>query len=334
MPGYLVEGLRRRRAANLPPFTVMSCDNLPRNGAAAREAVVTLAAQTDQVLARWIESNGAFPNSVVDRITPATGGGDRAHLSDAYGLMDRWPVVTEPFSQWIVEDDFCDGRPPLEELGVEFVADPGVHELTKKRLLNGSHSAIGYLGYLAGHRRIDEAMADPVLREYLAGLMDEEVRPALPETAGLDLDGYRDRLIERFSNPAIGDQLTRLAGRGSVKMPAYLLPSLNEAIAEGRPHERMTLAVAGWFRYLRGTDLEGRAIPVQDPVADRLVALAKSAGADPRPLLAERAIFGDLGDDAEFCRELEAAIRRLDSVGVVAAIEAIGVTGEPVAVAA
>ena len=323
VPGYLVEGLRRRRAAGLPPFTVMSCDNLPSNGAAAREAVVSLASRTDRVLAQWIDSHGAFPSSVVDRITPETTGGDRDLVATRFGIRDRWPVVTEPYTQWIVEDDFCNGRPPLEEVGVQFVADAASHELTKKRLLNGGHSALGYLGYLAGYRRTDEAVADPALAEFLAAMMSEEIEPALPEAGGLDLDEYRDSLIRRFANPGIGDRLARLCSRGSVKMPAYLLPSLSEAIAEGRPHDRLTLAVAAWFLHLRGTDLAGQPVTVNDPAAPLLSELATTGAGDPRPLLTQAGIFGALAHDEAFAARLEEAIARLEDQGVHGAITSI-----------
>jgi mannitol 2-dehydrogenase len=322
LPGYLVEGLRRRRDAGLPPFTVLSCDNIPGNGRAARRAVVSFARLRDERLADWIEQNVPFPATVVDRITPEAGAEDRQLLEQRFGVRDLCPVVCEDFTQWIVEDDFCNGRPPLEEVGVEFVTDVTPYELHKKRLLNGSHCALGYLGYLSGHHRTDEALADPALRGYVESLMDEEVAPLLPRILGFDLADYKRTLLARLANPRIGDRLQRLCRRGSTKMPAYLLPSLTEALEQGRPHGGLTLAVAAWFRYLSGTDLEGQRIEVQDDLAPTLQPLARRAVDDPRALLGQRAIFGGLGDDEEFVERLTEALRLLDGEGPEAAVDA------------
>jgi fructuronate reductase/mannitol 2-dehydrogenase len=318
--GYVVEALARRRRAGHAPFTVLSCDNVPRNGAVARSAVVGFARLRDEVLARWIEDRVAFPSSMVDRITPATTPADRALLAREFGVADRWPVVTEPFSQWIVEDAFCNDRPPLEQVGARFVPDVEPYTLAKTRLLNASHSALGYLGHLAGHRLTHEAMADPALHDYLARLMEHEVAPLLPVIPGFDMTAYRHSLLARFANPRIGDQLARLCARGSTKMPAYLLPSLREARRQGRPHELLTLALAAWLRYLRGVDLAGRRIELVDARAPRLQAMAAAGGNDPRPLLSERAVFGDLGDDETLVAALERALERLDREGPHAAL--------------
>ncbi|MCW2675261.1 MAG: mannitol dehydrogenase [Modestobacter sp.] len=314
--GYLVEALDRRRRAGQRPFTVLSCDNMEHNGRAARAAVVGLARLRDEVLARWIADSVSFPSSMVDRITPWTSTADRDDIARTFGVDDRWPVITEAFSQWIVEDDFCNGRPPLEDVGVGFVADVTRHQLMKTRLLNGSHSALGYLGHLAGLDRIDEVMDDEVLREYVTRLMAEEIAPLLPRPAGIDLAAYQQTLLERFANPAIGDRLERLCRRGSSKVPDHLLPSLRAALEQGRPFELLALAVAGWFRYLRGVDLAGRPIEVEDEHAERLTQLARAAGSDPRPLLAERSLFGDLADEPHLVEALASALQRLDRDGV------------------
>jgi mannitol-1-phosphate/altronate dehydrogenase len=321
LPGYLVEGLRLRRDAGLPPFTVLSCDNIPGNGQAARRSVLSFARLRDERLADWIEQNVAFPATVVDRITPEAGPEDRLLLEQRFGVRDLCPVVCEDFTQWIVEDDFRNGRPPLEEVGACFVADVTPYELHKKRLLNGSHCALGYLGYLSGHRRTDEALADPALRGYVEWLMDEEVAPLLPAILDFDLAAYKRTLLARLANPRIGDRLARLCRRGSTKMPAYLLPSLTEAVEQGRPHGGLTLAVAAWFRYLSGTDLQGERIEVEDDMAPTLRPLALRAGHDPRPLLEQRAIFGGLVDDEGFVERLVQALRVLDTAGIEAAID-------------
>jgi mannitol 2-dehydrogenase len=314
--GFLVEALDRRRRAGLAPFTVVSCDNMHRNGDATRAAVVGFARLRNEVLARWIADRVAFPSSMVDRITPQTSPEERAAVAERYGVDDRWPVITEPFSQWVIEDSFSNGRPPLDEVGVRFVPDVGDYELMKTRLLNASHSALGYLGSLAGYARMDELMTDPVFAEYVARLMDDEVTPLLPQPAGVDLTEYKRLLLQRFANPAIADGLPRLCRRGSTKLPHHLLPSLRQALDEGRPATLLTLAVAGWCRYLRGTDPAGRPLPLEDPLADELQARALRGGNDPRPLLEVRSVFGDLGDSPGFVGEVSRSLERFDRLGV------------------
>ena len=320
--GLIAEALDRRRAAGTRPFTVLSCDNIPHNGDATRTAVVSFARLRDAGLADWIEAEVAFPNSMVDRITPSTTE-DAVELVDAeFGLDDRWPVVTEPFRQWIVEDRFGGERPPLEDVGVQLVDDVEPYELMKKRLLNGSHTALGHLGTLAGHRTTADALADPVFRAFLDHLMADEVVPLLPEVPGIDLGDYRRTLLERFSNPAIKDELARLRRRGSSKIPGYVLPSIADARAAGRPHDLLDLVVAGWVRALRGTDLDGDELPVDDPRAEELTALAAEGGDDPRPLLAREDLFGELSADGPFADSVAAAIADLERDGVHGAIRA------------
>ena len=308
--GYLVEALERRRRAGAGPFTVLSCDNIPDNGAAARTMVVSFAELRDPDLARWIERNVAFPSSMVDRITPETTGQERDDIVRSFGVDDRWPVVTEPFSQWVIQDEFCAGRPPLDEVGAQFVTDVAPYELTKKRLLNAGHCALGYLGYLAGYRTTAEVMAD---REYAAfiGAMVDEVTPLLPRVPGLDLDDYRSSLLERLANPEMADQLSRLCRRGSTKVPSYLLPSIVETRAAGRSAPLLTLAVAGWFRYLQGADYAGNPIEIEGPRKEEFMHLARAEGADPRPLLEVRDVFGGLADDEAFARDLHVASEAL-----------------------
>ncbi len=314
--GFLVEALDRRRRAGTAPFTVLSCDNLHRNGDATRAAVVGFAAQRDEVLARWITDRVAFPSSMVDRITPQTAPEERAELARRYGVDDRWPVVTEPFAQWVIEDAFCNGRPPLDQVGVRYVRDVTDHERMKTRLLNATHSALGYLGTLAGHDRIDVLMGDPVFAGYARHLMDDEVTPLVTCPEGIDLGEYKAVLLQRFANPAIADRLSRLCRRGSTKLPQHLLPSLRQALAEDRPHALLTLALAGWVRYLQRTDGAGVPLPVEDDAGPRLQALALAGGTDPRPLLAEEQVFGDLGAVPGFAAELAAAVQRLACAGV------------------
>jgi fructuronate reductase/mannitol 2-dehydrogenase len=313
--GYIVAGLERRRIAGVAPFTVQSCDNLQGNGGVARTAIVSFARLGDERLAAWIEANVAFPNAMVDRITPQTTADDRALVADAFGIADGWPVVTEPFKQWVIEDNFSNGRPPLQEVGVQFVTDVHAYETMKLRLLNASHQAMAYLGYLAGYRYAHEVMGDPDFVKLLARFMDDEVTPLLPAVPGIDLAEYKQTLLERFANPKIRDTLARLATDGSDRMPKFVLPSLSEALARGRPHQLLTLVVAGFCRYLRGIDEQGQPIALQDSRADELSKLANEGHVDPRPLLAVRPVFGDLGENADWVAELRAALRDLDTIG-------------------
>jgi mannitol 2-dehydrogenase len=313
---YLVEALALRRRSGVQPFTVLSCDNIPENGHATRTALLGAARDRDEVLAQWIGRETAFPDSTVDRITPAPCEGQENYVQDAYGVRDRCPVVAEPFSQWIIADDFCNERPPLEAVGVQFVADVRPYSMMKRRLLNAGHSAIGYLGTLAGHRWTDEALRDPAIRGYLQALMSEEIAPLLPRVPGIDLPAYQRGLIDRFSNPAIRDPLERLCSRGSTKMPAYLLPSVSQAVQQGRPRQLLAIAVASWMRYLRGSDLTGAPVAFVDARRQELQPLAVRAGSDPRPLLAKRDIFGDLIDDRVFVAAVKRSLAALDRGGV------------------
>ena len=312
--GLLVEALDRRRRAGRAPFTVLSCDNMADNGTVVGTAVVAFASLRDERLGRWIEENVAFPGSMVDRITPGTTDADRAMVERTFGIRDRWPVMTEPYSQWVVEDRFCQGRPPLDEVGVQLVDDVRPYALTKTRLLNASHSALGYLGSLAGYGRIDQVMADPVFAGYIEKMMAEEIAPLLPRTE-IDLSAYGTTLRRRFANPAVADRLSRLCRSGSTKVPAHLLSSVREALQAGRPHALLTLAVAGWCRYLRAVDAHGRPFPLDDANGERLRALAGAAGDDPRRLLADEATFGSLGSCPAFVEAVERDLRQLEAIG-------------------
>jgi mannitol 2-dehydrogenase len=317
---YLAEALDRRRRAGLAPFTVMSCDNIPENGQATRTALVSFAALRDPTLGRWIDRHVAFPSTMVDRITPTTTWAEKRFVERSFGIADKCPVIAEPFRQWIVEDAFCNGRPPLEEVGVDFIADVSGYKLVKTRLLNGMHCAIPYLGTLAGYERIHEAVGDPVLGRYVEQLMREEVAPLLPAPGGLDIQHYCTTTLDRFHNPRVSDRLSRLATRGSMKMPAFLLSSLREAIAAGRPHTLLMLAVAGWVRYMRGTDLAGRDIDIQDPQADALQTLATPGKNYPETILRNQDVFEDLWLVPGFVDRIGQMIQAFDTRGVTATV--------------
>jgi mannitol 2-dehydrogenase len=313
--GYLVQSLDQRRRTGGRGLTVLSCDNRADSAAAARACVLAMAELRDPGLARWVEDHVSFPDSMVDRITPVTEDAHRRLVADQLGITDRWPVVTEPFSQWVIEDAFARSRPPLDQVGAQFVSDVAPYKRVKTRLLNGTHCALGYLGTLAGFADTGGAMADPLLRSFVAALMSEEVAPLLPSRGVLDLVNYQQRVLERLANPLLVDPLSRLAGRASTKAPAYLLPSLLDAAEAGRPHQLIALAVAAWLRCLRGSDLEGRPIVLADARSAELGELALRGQDDPRPLLGLTEVFGDLGRHREVVATLRRLLTSLDELG-------------------
>jgi fructuronate reductase/mannitol 2-dehydrogenase len=319
--GLIVDALDRRRKAGRAPFTVLSCDNVPDNGRIARTAVAGRAALRDPQLAAWIEEHGAFPSSMVDRITPQTTEADRELVARQFGVLDRWPVITEPYSEWIVEDEFSNGRPPLDEVGVRFTNDTRPYALLKTRMLNASHCALGHLGSLAGYGRTDEAMADPLFFRYLERMMADEIAPLLPRVPGIDIDSYRRTTLERIANPALGDQLERLSRAASGKVPRHIVPSIVSARERGGAHALLTLALAGWLRYLRGMSERGRPLLLDDPLGPHLQELALEGGTDPRALLAERGLFGALSGDETFAAELEDVLVALERHGVRATVQ-------------
>ena len=290
--GYLAEALERRHARGLAPFTVMSCDNLQHNGDLARKMLLAFIERRDPALGRWLGGNGAFPNSMVDRIVPATTDEHRALVRERFGIDDGWPVPTEPFRQWVIEDNFPNGRPPWEAVGAQMTADVLPYEKMKMRLLNASHQAMCYIGMLLGYRYAHEAMADPRIRSLVQTMMDVEVTPLLRAPEGIDLEDYKRTLIERFSNPTIQDQLSRIGTEGSARIPKFVLPSLIEQLQRGGPCTLLTFTVACWFRYLTGTDDRGREMPLVDPMQDKLMEHARRGGQDPGPLLGLRELFG------------------------------------------
>lgn len=255
---------------------------------------------------------------------PQTSGSEREFVQQEFGIDDKWPVLTEPYCQWVIEDSFSDGRPPLDEVGAQFVADVSDHKLVKTRLLNGTHIAMSCLAMLVGYQRTDEAMGDEVIFDYVEQLMRDEIQPLLPAVPGMNTPEYRETLLSRLSNPQMSDQLSRLARRGSEKIASFLLPSLREAIEQDRPHTLLMVALAGWARYLRGYDLEGRPIRVDDPQKELLTKLATTDGNDPGPLLRHE-IFAELRTIPGFEERLREMITDIDERGVIATLrQALG----------
>ncbi len=292
--GVMVEALRRRRDAKQPAFTALCCDNIQHNGAVLRDAVLALAQLRDPELSDWIGHNVAFPSTMVDRITPVTAQGDIAYLADRYGVRDRWPVVCEAFTQWIIEDHFPAGRPAWEDMGAQFVDDVAPYEAMKLRLLNASHLAVAGLGRLAGFTYIDETMREPGFSAYMAALMDRETGPTLPPVPGIDLPDYKRTLIERFANPAIKDTVERINTDAPLNV---LLDPIHARLDAGAGVELLALGLAAWLRRMRGEDEQGKLIEIRHPLAALLHERAAAGGPDPAPMLAIEPLFGALGHD-------------------------------------
>lgn len=312
-PGFLVRALQARRAAGIPPFTVLCCDNLPENGHVVRGVVLDLARLIDPDLAAWIEAQGAFPSTMVDRIVPATTPADLDRVETLTGRRDEAPVMHEPFRQWVVEDRFCNGRPDLGAVGVQLVDDVTPFEHMKLRMLNGTHSSLAYLGYLAGHQTIADTMADPVMAHFVDRLWRSEIIPALTPPPDTDLAAYADALAARYANPAIRHRTWQIAMDGSQKLPQRILGTIAEGRAAGRPVPGLTLAVAAWMRYASGRDETGGTIEVKDPLAPQMAALWRDdPAATVDGFLALSQVFpAVLRDDAGFRAELTDALTRL-----------------------
>ncbi len=317
--GYVTAALARRCAQGMPGLTVMSCDNIHDNGSAAQRAILGFAQLQDDVLASWIERNVSFPSSLVDRITPRPDGALSSMLAAKYGVADRAPVQAEAFTQWILDDDFCQGRPPLEDAGVQMVTDVEPYKLVKMRLLNGTHTAMAYLGYLAGYRTTAEMVADPTMRKFLESMMREEIAPVLSPPRGMDVADYIDTVLSRLANHHVADTIDRLCGRGSTKVPSYVLPTLLEARRQNLPTPRLTLAVSAWLRYLRGTDLSGAPISIQDARLQDLQPLAERCVEEPSALAGMRTILGEAWADPDLRRQVHAGTIEIDD-GLTAAV--------------
>ncbi|WP_426110797.1 mannitol dehydrogenase family protein [Pseudomonas sp. DSP3-2-2] len=321
--GLLCAALGKRRASGTPAFTVMSCDNLPHNGAVARKALLAFAALRDADLHDWIAEQVSFPNAMVDRITPMTSSAHRLQLADDKGIDDAWPVVCEPFVQWVLEDKFVDGRPAWEKVGVQFTDDVTPYEEMKIKLLNGSHLALTYLGALKGYRFVHETMNDPLFVQYIRTYMDLDVTPQLASVPGIDLEGYKDTLIERFSNQAIADQLERVCSDGSSKFPKFTVPTINRLILDQGNLERASLVVAAWAVYLQRSEGEnGVPYAVVDPRAEFCKALVADDVLITQRLLDVEEIFGNaIPQSAEFVAAFEHNLNCLKELGVSKTLE-------------
>ena len=319
--GLITEALRRRWKRGLTPFTVMSCDNLQGNGYLSKRVFTAFARLRDPELGEWVAQEGRFPNSMVDRITPVTTDADRAEVRERFGIEDQWPVVCEPYTQWVLEDAFTAGRPPYEQVGVQVVEHVEPYELMKLRLLNASHQAMAYFGYLCGYRLVHEAAQDPLFQAFLLGYMDFEATPTLAPVPGVDLDGYKHTLIERFSNPQVRDTIARLCAESSDRIPKWLLPVVRAQLVTGGEIRRSAAVVASWARYAEGFDKAGQPIEVVDRLRDTLMRLARRQYEDPDAFIANREVFGDLVDQKPFVSAYRAALTSLHQRGARATLE-------------
>lgn len=310
--GYLAAALRRRRDAGLSPFTIQSCDNIQHNGAVARRMMLAFVQVQDPELAAWIEQKVAFPNAMVDRITPVTTPADLEYLQREFGLQDKWPVTCEPFCQWVIEDDFSHGRPAWETVGAQFVPDVTPYEKMKIRLLNAGHSVLGILGSIDGHSTIDDCIADPLFATYLRRFMDVEVTPVLDPVEGIDLEAYKASLIERFGNTHIKDNLARICLESSSKLPVFLIPTINENLAKGGSTEYGALVIGAWCFYSdKHTSKDGVPLEVVDEMKAELHAAAAGTRKDKLSFLRVRAVFGNLSENQAFTDEY---VRTIDAL--------------------
>ncbi|MDR0379645.1 MAG: mannitol dehydrogenase family protein [Candidatus Accumulibacter sp.] len=313
--GLVTEALRCRRERGIAPFTVMSCDNIQSNGDVARKMFSAFALRKNPALGEWIAREVAFPNAMVDRITPVTVPGDIERLAERFGIDDAWPVVCEPFTQWVLEDHFPSGRPAFEKAGAQLVRDVVPYELMKLRLLNASHQALTYFGYLSGYRYAHEVMQDPLFPAFLLNYMEKEGSPTLQPVPGVDLDLYRRTLIQRFANPQICDTLARLCAESSDRIPKWLLPVIRANLANGGEIRRSVAVVASWARYAEGRDEQGEPIAVVDRMKDQLMAIAANNREHRTAFIENREVFGDLCDDPRFVQVYTEALACLYEAG-------------------
>ncbi|MEM9222725.1 MAG: mannitol dehydrogenase family protein [Pseudomonadota bacterium] len=313
--GLIATALQRRRLAGHAPFTVMSCDNIPHNGVVARAAVAGVAALQDDALASHIEQDVAFPNAMVDRITPATGEREKNILATDFGIDDAWPVFCEDFSQWVLEDIFSDGRPAFDEVGVEFVSDVSPYEAMKIRILNGGHAVIAYPAGLMGIEFVHQAMQEPLVEAFLRKVESEEIIPTVPPVPNTDIDEYFETIVRRFANPKIGDTVRRLCLDGSNRQPKFIVPTIRDRLNAGGSVEGLALESALWCRYCAGTTDAGETIEPNDPEWAQLNALAKRAKSDPTAWLSMEKVYGDVAREQKFAGSFTKSLSALWNEG-------------------
>ncbi len=319
--GLLAAGLLRRRAEGVAPFTVLCCDNLPANGRTVHGLLAQFAGLRDPAFGAFVAAEVACPNTMVDRIVPATTEADRTQVAASLGMEDAWPVITEPFTQWVVEDRFPLGRPDWERAGVTMVRDVAPFEAMKLRMLNASHSALAYLGYLAGAETVADAMASPYMAAFAGRVMDEA---AVTLPAGLDTESYKQSLLARFRNKSLRHRTWQIAMDGTQKLPQRILATLEARLGMGLPIETQALVIAGWMRFVTGLDEAGRPIEVRDPMAAELARIVAAAGPVAErlapALLGLGAVFGTLGADERVRSAVTLALQLLYREGAARAV--------------
>ncbi|WP_062260655.1 mannitol dehydrogenase family protein [Endozoicomonas arenosclerae] len=324
--GFIIESLKRRREANIPPFTVLSCDNIPENGQRSRLAVTQLAQQVDAELAEWIDQHVAFPSSMVDRIVPAVTEKDLSTMADQNGFLDSAAVATESFRQWIIEDHFPLGRPDWDLIdGAEFVEDVRPYEQMKLRMLNGSHSFLAYLGYLAGYQTIGETIQQPDFRLAAKRLLCQEAMVTLDMPEEVDLESYAEQLLERFSNPCLKHKTQQVASDGSQKIPQRWLNSVQWHLDHNASYDCLALGIAGWIRYISGKDISGEPIEVSDPLSEHFQQLYQQNADSPEKYLSSilelETVFGqNLSKHSELQNKVSRAYQTLNEIGAEAAV--------------
>jgi mannitol 2-dehydrogenase len=319
--GFIVAGLKARRAAGTRPFTVMSCDNVPHNGVVTRNAVAGLARLIDPEFASWIADTVAFPNAMVDRITPATGERERKIAAESFGVEDAWPVFCEEFKQWVLEDTFTAGRPAFEKAGATIVRDVTPYEHMKLRILNGGHAIIAYPGGLLDVHFVHEAMEHPLIRAFLEKVEREEIIPVVPPVPDTDLNDYFSLIERRFANAKIGDTVRRLCLDGSNRQPKFIVPSIADRLKRGLDIKGLALESALWCRYCFGITDSGKTIEPNDPNWDRLQAVARAAKADPTAWLGMSDIYGDVGTAPVMRHAFRSALNALWTRGTSAVLK-------------
>lgn len=321
--GYITQSLMRRKQRGITGLTIQSCDNIQKNGDLLKRMLLSYVKEAEPGLTGWIQKHVTFPNSMVDRITPVTTPSDIENLRSVYSIEDAWPVVCEPFIQWIIEDNYSNSRPAWESVGVQFVQDVSPFEKMKIRLLNAGHSLLGFTGALYGYTYIHEVVRDQLFAKFLRDFMDKEVTPVLDEIPGIDLDTYKDKLFERFGNSCIRDKVARICLQSSAKIPKFLLPTVREQLKAGGPVECSALVIAAWCRYCEGFDEAGNKYPVEDEMKVILQEKALGSHKDPLSFLRIEAIFGDLINSKRFTEAYVNALQCLYHKGVISRVKEI-----------
>ena len=314
--GYLTQALKLRKEQNAGAITILSCDNIEGNGEVTKKMLLSYITFAQPDLLDWIKENVSFPNSMVDRITPATMPTDISELKEVSGIEDQWPVVCESFQQWVIEDQFIAGRPNLESVGVQFVKNVAPFEKMKLGLLNAGHSVVGILGSLVGYSTIDEAVSDPAIQTFLKNYLDFEVTPILRDLDGMDLTAYKQMLIKRFSNIYIKDQIDRICSETSAKMPKFILPTVFEQLKSNKNISNASFIIAAWAIYSLGFNEKKEAINIKDALAEKLFEKAKIAQDNPKTFLELEEVFGTLSQSEEFNTAFEKAYQNIATFGV------------------